>query len=47
MNKETCKVCCNVCDCIHNEDGCVCNREEINVTNKNDQHHYCGSYCKK
>ena len=47
MDKTICKVCCDVCDCVHNENGCICQKEEISVTNNSDKHHFCGSYkCK-
>lgn len=39
-------VCCNVCVCKHNVDGCKCSLNQIKVT-KGDgtSKHYCGSYC--
>ena len=40
-------VCCNVCDCTHNANGCNCSLEKIEVTKQNGEHHFCKSYCKK
>ena len=47
MDKEICKVNCNVSDCAYNQKGCMCNREQIDVTNQSGTKHHCGSYCKK
>ena len=50
LNKTICKVNCDVCDCTYNEDGCLCQKEEINVTNHKEHeghNHLCGSYKKK
>ena len=47
LDKTQCKVNCNVCDCVHNENGCYCQREAISVTNNDGKSHFCGSYsCK-
>ena len=41
-------VCCNVCVCQHNIDGCKCNLSKIQVTKGDGTSlHYCGSYCPK
>lgn len=41
-------VCCNVCACRHNVDGCKCNLSQIKVTKGDGTSlHYCGSYCPK
>ncbi len=46
--KDKCNngVCCNVCVCKHNIDGCKCGLNQIKVT-KGDRTslHYCESYC--
>ena len=47
MDITHCKVNCDVNDYIHNESGCFCQKEEINVTNKTKKHHFCGSYKQK
>ncbi len=44
MNKENCKVCCEVKDCIYNENGSICQKEEIKVTNQKNKQHFCDSY---
>lgn len=45
MNKG---VCCNVCDCVHNENGCDCNLNKITVSKGTENgHHYCKSYACK
>lgn len=43
-------VCCDVCDCEHNERGCDCNLAEIRVSKgeTSENHHFCKSYkCKE
>lgn len=48
MGKCNCNsgVCCNVCACKYNKEGCKCTLDKIEVT-KGDgtSKHYCGSYC--
>ncbi|MBQ3494252.1 MAG: hypothetical protein IJA69_02430 [Clostridia bacterium] len=39
-------VCCNVCDCKHNKNGCDCDLEHIEVSMLDGNHHICKSYCK-
>ncbi|MBQ9792650.1 MAG: DUF1540 domain-containing protein [Clostridia bacterium] len=42
-------VCCNVCDCCYNVNGCMCNRDDIQITGEmsNEQSHFCKSFkCK-
>ncbi|MGN0748670.1 MAG: DUF1540 domain-containing protein [Christensenellales bacterium] len=52
MKKDTLKtnkgVCCDVCDCVHNLDGCNCEMDTIKVTKgKTDEAHFCKTYiCK-
>lgn len=40
---------CNVRACKYNADGCLCNRDNINITKdiNVETAHYCGSYCEK
>lgn len=38
-------VCCNVKDCVHNENGCDCNLKQITVSKGTGDHHFCKSYC--
>lgn len=42
------KICCDVCACVHNERGCDCCLDEVEVsTGDNLKHHFCKSYeCK-
>ena len=43
-------VCCDVCACVHNVEGCLCSKEAIKITKeKNDKTaHFCKSFeCKK
>lgn len=47
-NKCECNngVCCNVCACKHNVDGCKCNLNQIKITKGDGTSlHYCESYC--
>ena len=50
VNMEKCNcnsgVCCNVCVCKYNVDGCKCKLDEIKVTKGDgNSKQYCGSYC--
>lgn len=39
-------VCCDVCACVHNVDGCLCDRDAIKIT-KDDVNtiaHFCKSF---
>lgn len=48
IKKTNSGVCCDVCDCTHNLDGCNCEMETIKVTgNNNGDSHFCKSYCCK
>ena len=49
MDKDICKVECDVCNCVHNLNGCKCNKDGIKITmdNDNENAHYCKSYEKK
>ena len=41
-------VCCDVCECIHNIDGCNCEMKTIKVTKGNsNSSHFCKTFSKK
>lgn len=41
-------ICCDVCDCVHNLDGCNCCAKTIKVTTgKTENAHFCKTYCCK
>ena len=39
-------VCCDVCSCVHNIEGCLCDKDAIKITKEanNSQAHFCKSY---
>ncbi len=38
-------VCCDVCDCVYNQDGCNCKMKTIKVTKGNNNNaHFCKSF---
>ena len=39
-------VCCDVCNCVHNIDGCLCKKSLIKITKEadNEQAHFCKSF---
>ena len=43
---EKVDVCCNVCSCVHNIDGCTCAKQGIKISkgDENSKAHYCESY---
>lgn len=43
-------VCCNVCCCVHNVDGCLCNKKAIEISQDGQMEnaHFCKSFeCKE
>ena len=46
---EKSKLCCEVCVCQHNVNGCECSRENLKITtgNESDSAHYCADYQEK
>lgn len=44
MHKCNKGVCCNVKDCVHNENGCDCSLKKITVSKGSGEHHFCKSY---
>lgn len=42
-------LCCDVCACKFNAEGCKCEKEKITITTgmKSDSAHYCGDYQEK
>lgn len=41
-------VCCDVADCVHNVNGCDCNKNKIEVSKgASAKHHFCKSYACK
>lgn len=41
-------VCCDVCECVHNIDGCNCEMKTIKVTKgKTEGAHFCRTFCNK
>ena len=43
---ENVKLCCEVCACRHNLDGCKCEKEGIKITTGSESNsaHYCADY---
>lgn len=38
-------ICCDVCECVHNVDGCNCDMDTIKVTKGQTDHaHFCKTY---
>ena len=38
-------VCCDVCDCVHNIEGCLCDKDAIKITKQGTKEaHFCKSY---
>ncbi len=41
------KLCCDVRNCCHNQDGCTCAKDGIHITTgtQTNSAHYCADYC--
>ena len=48
VKKTNSGVCCDVCECVHNLDGCNCEMDTIKVTiGKENKAHFCKTFCCK
>ena len=48
VKKTNSGVCCDVCECVHNLDGCNCEMDSIKVTKgKENKAHFCKTFCCK
>lgn len=48
INNTNDGICCDVCECVHNINGCNCNAKTIKVTKgETNSAHFCKTYANK